>query len=172
MTSLYQTALGDDFERLSPLLRQFHREPCVPWQGCVDVSWPRQAMLRILLGLGRLPHEGQDRSLRVEVRENGAVEHWQRNFAGRLMASRQYLTRDGLCERFGPFTLLLESRVDNGELRQRSVRTRFCGIPLPAVLALQVGAREWQENGRFHFDVAIGVGNSPLLRYFGSLLPG
>lgn len=169
MPTLYQTALGPDYQHLPPLLQAFHGQPGRWWRGQVDVSWSTHPLLRGLLQLARLPAEGTQRAIAVRLVAQGQSESWQRHFGNRTMVSQQRQHPEGLSESFGPLRLLLSNQVDTQGLHQHSRHTHFLGLPLPAALSLQVQAREWAAAGRFHFDVTIAIGQHRLLRYTGWL---
>ncbi|WP_432719443.1 DUF4166 domain-containing protein [Jeongeupia wiesaeckerbachi] len=171
MNTLYPTVLGTDFQRLDPLLQQFHQAHDVVWHGHADVRWTDRPALRALLRLARLPAEGRAVPLQVRVLHGGNKEVWQRRFASRTMASRQYRKASRVQEAFGPIRLSLDSRIQGAGLIQHSVRSHYLGIPLPGWCALQVSAHEWQEAGLFHFDVAIRFGPWTLIGYTGCLRP-
>ncbi|PHV12008.1 DUF4166 domain-containing protein [Chitinimonas sp. BJB300] len=171
MPSLYQTALGPEFGQLVPLLQWFHTEVRTVWQGEATVRWSRNPLFRLLVLLARLPKEGEDIAVAVQLFVHDGKEIWQRRFADRPMVSRQYMDADGLCESMGLFSLLLSTEVHEGGLIQHSTQSRWLGISLPTFLALRVMAKEWSERGRMHFDVTIYWGRWELIRYTGWLQP-
>ena len=97
-------------------------------------------------------------------------------FVGRIMRSRQWQgvgRWEGLlCESFGPFTFGLAALTGDGRLRLVLRRWTFLGIPLPIGLAPQGHAIEFEQDGRFRFDVAIRAPLiGPIVRYRGWLAP-
>jgi hypothetical protein len=78
-----------------------------------------------------------------------------------------------LVENFGP--LDFHFRLDAGAsgIKMHLAHWTFLGLPLPLFLAPRSVAREWEEAGRFHFDVPISL---PLIgrvvHYKGWLEPG
>lgn len=146
--------------------------------------WSPHTLLRGLLWLARLPAAGEAIPVQVRLRAAGKGEIWQRHFAGRGFQSRQNLSRQYLSrqppphpqraaadlqESFGPVTLRLLNRVEAGALHQHSVGSTWLGLPLPARIGLHAHAREWAEDSRLCFDVALHLGRWPLLRYTGWL---
>lgn len=174
---LYPRALGLDFARLHPLLQAFHSEAGVPWQGAADVTWPHQPWLRWALWLARMPREGAQVPLHVVVQplnpssSGNTGERWTRTFAGLTMPSSQWLRGAQLTERFGPLGLTLGNTVHSGTLTQTGLRSTLLGTPLPRLCRLSVVAREWAQDGRFCFEVAISLGRWRLLGYAGWLVP-
>jgi hypothetical protein len=113
-------------------------------------------------------------SVRFDVRDG--VETWTRTFAGRVMRSRQWQGAgrwEGLiCESFGPFTFGLALLVENDVLRLVTRRWALLGLRLPLALAPRGHASETEREGRFHFDVAIGLPLvGAIVRYRGWLTP-
>ena len=74
-------------------------------------------------------------------------------------------------EQFGPFAFDLELPLaDDGRLSQVIRGARFLGVPLPRFLWPYCVSSEFEQDGRYHFDVMIGlplVGR--LVRYRGWL---
>jgi hypothetical protein len=60
-----------------------------------------------------------------------------------------------LIERFGLFRFGFTLPSGPDGLHMQLCRWWWCSIPLPLALAFRSGAREWEEDGRFHFDVPI-----------------
>ncbi|WP_374347507.1 DUF4166 domain-containing protein [Chitinimonas sp.] len=168
MSSLYEQHLGPAFSRLAPCLQRFHREPGLRWQGEAEVSRSTQPLLRALLSLARFPAVGAQRC-EVCLHASAGGETWARRFAGRPMRSQQSLRQGQLAEQFGPIRLWLRSEVSAGELRQHASACQLFGITLPRWLALNVVARESASGDRLQFDVAIRLGQHPLLHYRGHL---
>ena len=171
MSTLYKNLLGAKFLQLSPLLQRFHTEQAQPWQGEAAVSWSKNPLIRLCLKLGGLPREGSQQPVTVFVTGNTSHEIWHRTFGGQRMLSKQKLSGQSLYEYFGPVSLALDNRVQQGALHQSSPRSRLFGLPLPHLLGFQITAREWQEDERFNFDVEIGLANLSLIRYIGWLTP-
>ncbi|HEY9104147.1 DUF4166 domain-containing protein [Chitinimonas sp.] len=172
MEPLYRTALGQDFDALPPLLQRFHSQTGQAWEGEAVVRWSERPWLRLLLWLGRLPAPGLAVPVAVKLAAYGQGERWLRRFAGRLMASRQFMVGKHLHEGFGPLRLKLENRLDEaGVLWQRSSASHWLGLPLPKLLAAAVVASERHEAGRLCFDVAITLGGLDFIHYQGWLKP-
>jgi hypothetical protein len=100
------------------------------------------------------------------------VERWTRDFGGRTFASELSTARNGVTERFGPLRFEFDVPCGAGGLEMRLRRWSACRIPLPLLLAPRIAAREWEEEGRFRFDVDVSL---PLVgrvvRYSGWLVP-
>jgi len=113
---------------------------------------------------------GQTRSC-LNAEQDG-VETWTRDFGGHRFASHLSERRGHVVERFGPirFAFALPSGPEGLEMQLR--RWSIFGMPLPLMLAPKIAAREWEEDGRFRFDVRVAM---PLIgdvvHYTGRLSP-
>lgn len=171
MTSLYATLLGNQFHTLAPLLQRFHTQYGETWQGEAAINTHTHPVLRLLLRIAGLPKSGAGVAATVRVNLQAGSECWQRVFAGRRMYSNQTVHGSDLHEGFGPLSLILENRIEQGALHQFSTANRVLGLPMPRWLGLAVTAREWQADDRFNFDVAIRFLNRTLIHYRGWLRP-
>ena len=123
-----------------------------------------------------LPPPASDAPIEVDFTYRGGREVWTRRVGARTMISSQFIAarrpRGWLVERFGPFDFDLEVVVRDGELRLVPRGMRLLGISCPSWLWPLVKASEWEQDGRFRFDVEIGlplIGR--LVRYRGWLIP-
>lgn len=119
----------------------------------------------------RFPPEGEHQ-LHVAFEERRGVERWTRDFAGHRFSSRLSQQGSRLVERFGLLRFQFDlPNLGNG-LDMIMRRWSIAGVPMPMWLAPRAPAREWDEDGRFHFDVEIGL---PLIgrivHYSGHLVP-
>ena len=104
------------------------------------------------------------------------TETWTRTFGADTFSSRQFAGRGRserlLCERFGALTFAMALVAEGRRLSLVMRRWSVFGVPLPLRLCPRASAHETVEDGRFHFDVAIG---HPLfgliIRYRGWLTP-
>ena len=174
-TVLYRRVLGSAWQELPETVRRIHDAAAtVAWRGRARVTRGTGVLARLVGGLFRFPRASDDVSVVVEFRRDQGRETWVRDFAGRRFSSMQFEGRGAheglLCERFGPFTFGLATIVENGQLRLPVRRWSMLGLQLPLWLAPQSHAREFGENGRFHFDVDISLPMiGPVVRYQGYL---
>ena len=170
---LYGQVMGERFASLPPAVRRLHevfRDGHA--SGLAEVtrggSWPA----RLAASLFGFPAAGKDVPVHVAFTEGDGVETWTRDFAGRRFKSR--LSRRGplLVERFGPLRFGFDLPSDHGDLSMSLKRWWLGPTPLPVFLAPHSPAREWEENGIFHFDVPISLPIIGLVvRYRGWLRP-
>lgn len=170
---LYARVMGAAFDRLPPAVRRLHdvcRDSGAQGEGRVERG--RGLLARALAAAMRFPPEGRW-PLHVAFAEADGVERWTRDFGGHLFTSELRAKGESLVERFGPlrFAFDLPSGPDGLEMKLRG--WTIVGLPLPLALAPRIGAREWEEEGRFRFAVSASlplVGE--IVRYSGWLEPG
>jgi hypothetical protein len=157
---LYARAMRDRFEALPPAVRAIHsvlRDGGAA--GEAEVVRGRNRLVRLIASAIGFPPEGAHR-LHVAFAERDGAELWTRDFSGRTFSSLLSEHRGRLTERFGPFRFAFDLPSDETGLRMM-LRGWWIGpLPLPLFLAPRSEAREWEEGGRFHFDVPIAL---PLL---------
>ena len=95
--------------------------------------------------------------LHVHFEEQDGVETWTRRFSGKGFHSRLSLRRALLVERFGLLTFGFELPADENGLGM-ILRAWWLGpVRMPLFLGPRCAAREWEEDGRFQFDVSIAL---------------
>jgi Domain of unknown function (DUF4166)/Saccharopine dehydrogenase NADP binding domain len=174
---LYQRMLASAWDDLPPSLRAMHSvDGKITARGQADIERGRGFASALVAALFGFPEAAREASTSVSFDARDGVETWTREFAGRIMRSRQWQgvgRWEGLlCEGFGPFTFGLAVLTGDGRLRLVVRRWAFLGVALPIGLAPSGHAIENEVDGRFHFDVLIGA---PLIgmivRYRGWLEP-
>ena len=161
-TVLYRRVLGNAWLELPEAVRRIHDAALTrSWHGRARVTRGTNVLARLVGGLFRFPRASDDVRVVVEFQRDDGRETWIRSFAGRRFSSVQFEGRGAyeglLCERFGPFTFGLATVVENGQLRLPVRRWSMLGLKLPLWLAPQSQAREFAEDGSFHFDVSISL---------------
>jgi len=104
----------------------------------------------------------------------GGRETWIRRVGGRTMRSRQHIgvrrPAGWVVEQFGPIAFDLAVLVKDGRLDLVMSGMRLAGVPMPRFCWPSINANETEKEGRFRFDVEIGlpwIGR--LVRYRGFL---
>jgi len=139
--------------------------------GQAQVERGTHPLARFIASLMHFPKAGEHK-LHVAFSEDEGVERWTRHFGETRFHSHLRARNGTLSERFGPLTFLFDLPCDERGLEMRIKGWRCCGIPLPPALAPQGVAREWQEDGRFHFDVPIALPRvGKVVHYRGWLVP-
>lgn len=154
---LYARLMGETFGRLPPLVRQIHdvqADAGAAGEGRVERG--RNPLARLVGAIMRFPAAGSH-PLHVAFAVRDGRERWTRDFGGQVFSS-ELSGRNGLAvERFGPIRFGFALAATGDGLAMQLRRWSVLGLRLPLVLAPRIGAREWQEADRFHFDVAVAM---------------
>lgn len=155
---LYARALGRPiFERLPAAVRALHqvlRDDGA--HGVATVTRGRNPIARLIGRMVGFPPAGEH-ALHVHFEERDGIETWTRRFSGRGFHSRLSLRRGLLTERFGLLTFGFDLPADETGL-DMILRAWWLGpLRMPLLLGPRCAAREWEEEGRFRFDVSIGM---------------
>lgn len=154
---LYARVMGDRFAQLPPELRAIHdvhRDGGATGEAQVTgAANPIAAFVARIVGF---PKPGHHR-LHVHFRESGGQETWTRDFSGRRFHSHLSQRGPWLVERFGLLRFAFDLPSDAQGLSMVMQRWWIGPLPLPKFLAPRSIAKEWTENGRFHFDVPIAL---------------
>ncbi|HEX8533982.1 MAG TPA: DUF4166 domain-containing protein, partial [Allosphingosinicella sp.] len=157
---LYERLMGGRFAALPPAVRDLHdvlRDGGA--SGEAEVIRGRNPLAALAGALFRFPPAGRH-PLHVAFAEQDGRERWTRDFSGRRFSS--ILSQHGQCliERFGALRFAFDLPSNAKGLRMVMKRWWLGRLPLPIALAPRSDAREWEEDGRFRFDVSIAL---PLL---------
>ena len=168
---LYARVMGEGYSALPKAVRDLHdvlRDDGA--HGRAIVTREHNIGARLIAALIGFPEEGEH-ALHVGFVERDGRETWTRDFSGRRFSSILY-EKDGLLiERFGAtaFGFELPSGGDGLEMVLR--RWWIGPLRMPMALAPRTPAREWEEEGRFRFDVEIGLPLiGPVVHYRGWLV--
>ena len=170
-TPLFRRLLGPGIEALPPSLRAAHDSRVDQrWSGLADVERSRLPLARLLCWIMRLPAPGTHVPVTVSFERLDDGEHWHRNFAGRRYASTLREKGGLLVEAMGPATNIFRVSASAGEIRLELVGFHFLGVPLPSALRPHCAAREYEEDGRYVFEVPVSVPwLGPVIRYTGRM---
>jgi len=95
---------------------------------------------------------------------------WSRSFDGKVFESTFKRDEDFLVEQMGPLSLYLQPMCEGGRLVYRLIATQIGPIALPRFFAPSITAWETEKDGKYQFEVSVGL---PLcgqvIRYSGSL---
>lgn len=173
MKGLYQLILGDDFQRMAPVLRALHDGQGALVQGGLTVHWARPLWQRLLLRLTNMPPQSSAAECRVHILPlPQCSERWVRSIGMRsLISLMQPADRSRIIEQVGLITVHLATWVDaQGRLQQRSDRIylRWLGWPLPGLVI--TASEEAIDTQRFRCHVNVSLGRfGTLLSYEGVL---
>ena len=124
--------------------------------GFAEVNGPTNILTAAIASVIGFPRAGTH-ELHVAFEERDGAETWTRAFGGKSFRSRLNQRGDLLVERFGAFRFGFDLPSDEDGLTMVMRRWWIGPFRLPLALAPRSLAREWEENGRFHFDVPIAL---------------
>lgn len=171
---IFKQVLGTDFERLPIAVRATHvTTDASHWRGQASVTRGRGVWAGFLGWLFGFPAASESVEVEVIKTRTTKGETWVRRFGPSRFKSRLAATPDGMTESFGLFSFLLGLRVDKNALHYPVRSGRFGPLPLPRVLLPISAAREYERDGRFHFDVKLHAPftGGLLVHYQGDLKP-
>jgi hypothetical protein len=153
--TVFQQVLRAPFFNLPPSLRQLHSvrgQAC--FSGQVEIRRGKGLLARLCGAVVRLPPSMAQSPLRVEFEAQPRGESWRRHFGSHRMVSRLRVRNGDLVERLGPLQFRFALHAAGGVIYWNVVGVRILGLlPLPARLFRGVRCREWEEEGRYHFQV-------------------
>lgn len=171
---IFPRVLGPAFAALPEVIRATHIAASpTRWTGRASVTRGTGLYGRCLAALFRFPTASDDTPVEVTKTVTAKGETWTRRFGTRTFRSHLAATPDGMTERFGPFTFLLGLTVGEGALHYPVQSGRLGPLPLPRWLLPRAEAREYAEDGRFHFDVRLcaPLTGGLMVHYRGELSP-
>jgi hypothetical protein len=174
--SLYAGVLGPGWEALPAVVRRLHQEGS--FSGRFTIRRGQGALSALLGWLSRFPAPGEDVDTRLVVRQEGALQRWERSFGGHVLTTVQRAHEGSLVgERFGPVECVFRLRLVEGGLTYEQVGTwLWLGpwrLPLPRLLAPRIECTATEAPGGMAVHVRIGTGFTDwLLVYEGVVRPG
>lgn len=158
---LYRRVLGAAYGRQSRAGQALHDAGPSHWKGRCTVTGAQTLIGRLVAWLFQLPAPTDDAPIAVEFAASGTGELWTRRIGGRAMRSRQFIglrkPAGWIVERFGILDFDLLVQVGDERLTLSMVGMNCGGLPLPRALWPVIEATETEEEGRFRFDVLIGL---------------
>lgn len=170
VTCLFETLIGADFAHLPRTVRQLH-DGSGPrrYLGHGDVERGTHPLARLCCIVARLPPTFSG-AMAVDMQSTPTDERWIRRFGMHAMPSRLQLHADGLVERLGPLRFVFALTVEEAMLHWTVRSVHVLGLPLPRGWFGNVGAREFERDGRYRYDVFARLPwIGPLVRYRGWL---
>jgi hypothetical protein len=175
-TGLYPRLLGAGWGELPEVVRRLHSGGSRSASGLFDVRHGLSLRGGIARWLG-LPAAGQALPTVLTVTADSAGERWKRRFGASEFVTEQRAGSDGrLLERFGPFELRLDLRVEDGTLRYEpgGAGVRLFGkvVAIPRWLAPRIAGRVSAdgEQARVQIEVAAPLVGF-VMGYSGSVRP-
>ena len=163
--SVYQKVLGNEFERLSPLMQEVHGsvEKVLAF-GNIDVEYGKGGFIRTMNKMNGLPPEGKNQELQLEIIRSPTNEVWKRSFNGQIFSTTQFERKGLMVEKSGLISFGFSLLAKEGAMYFQQKYMRFAGIPVPNFFGVHTKASCAEENGSWHVSVEV---RSPL---FGLML--
>ncbi|HSI02801.1 MAG TPA: DUF4166 domain-containing protein, partial [Reyranella sp.] len=159
--SLYRRAIGVRYRQMPAAWQALHDSGASIWQGQCVCDPAETPAGRFLSWLFQFPKADVEAAIGVEFTLHEGGEIWTRRIGGRVMRSRQYIgvrkPRGAVVEQFGPLAFDLALQVSAGRMDLVMSGARLFGVPLPRGAWPRVKAFESGDEGRFRFDVEIGL---------------
>jgi hypothetical protein len=156
------------FAKLPDLVQQAHRGT-IRLSGSAKVERGK-GVGGLIAALMRLPKSNPKADLVVTAWHFPDQMIWSRSFDGRIFESTFKKDDDLLVEQMGPLSLYLQPMCEGGRLVYRLIGTQIGPITVPRFLAPSMSAWESEKDGKYAFEVSVGL---PLfgqvIRYSGSL---
>jgi hypothetical protein len=156
------------FAKLPDLVQRAHRGT-IRLSGSAKVERGR-GLGGLIAALMRLPKSNPKADLVVTAWHFPDQMIWSRSFDGRVFESTFKKDDDLLVERMGPLSLFMQPMCEGGRLVYRLIGTQIGPITVPRFLAPAMSAWESEKDGKYQFEVSVGL---PLfgqvIRYSGVL---
>lgn len=172
--TLFERILGEDFAALPKSIKRLHdiwdRET---FAGHASVERGDHWLVPTIAFIFRFPKPTSDTAVTVDIEKTAETERWTRRFdSSKFQSVLSMNNQSQTYERFGLLKAELGLKVDQNTVVFPVKRAWLCGIPLPQWLTPISVSREYETDGRFHFDVSLSapiVGQ--IVRYRGWLQP-
>jgi Domain of unknown function (DUF4166) len=171
--TLYRRLLGETFEALPAVLRDFHGLPGGgAARGVLCVTRGKGWLCRALADRMRLPPQGDRVAVRLRVVVEDDRERWVRDFDGVRMETIQWVHAGLLIEAAGPLRAGLRVVAGPEGLRFELARAWLGVLPLPRALMPHSTAEAMAQEGGWRIDVRVEAPVIGLLvRYRGEVMP-
>jgi hypothetical protein len=174
-SSLYEEVLGPRWSGLPSTVRRLHE----PGRASGPFTIRRgSGPLSALMGwLCRFPAAGEQVPTRLVVRQEGALQHWERSFGRHSLTTVQRAREGGLIgEQLGPVECVFQVRPVEGGIAYEQVGAWLCvgplRLPMPRVLAPRIEATAIEAPEGMRVRVTIGSALAGwLLTYEGRVRP-
>jgi len=146
--SLYSDLLGEQWDRVSPKVKNSHLSgKDLHANCCLDVVGSSNDVVRIISRIVSLPSPGNSVPVSLHILESPEGELWERMFPGRNLQSVQSPSDEGLLvDRFGIIAFHFRLEVSNGGIihdhRKTYLKFGWINLRLPRFLTPRVISHE------------------------------
>lgn len=164
---LFRRLLGDAIDRMPDSVRRLHHRPgTAVYRGEVIVERGTTLFARFCGWATALPPAGEG-PIEVEIVADARRERWTRRVGKHAMPSILWDADGLLCERLGLVNFGFRVSAEDGVIVWRVVRVRALGVvPLPVRAFSGVEAREFEQDGRYRFDVRAALPFAGMLVHY------
>ncbi len=159
---IFETVAGQAFDDLPASLQLFHSQTGPHnWRGEAKAVAANTLLGKLIAKIVGLNLKSGDWPLDVRVTPDHEGEIWERSFGPHRFKSR-FTAGTGknerlMVEKFGPAKIGLALVIEDGRLRLIPRRVTLFGVPLPGFMLPKEDSYEFEENGRFHFNVSVKI---------------
>ena len=155
---LYQTILGEDFERLPPKIREMHAFGRVA-RGHANVFRGHSLMAKLICRLANLPDAQNDVPVETTFTPIEHGERWTRKFNGQPFQT-DMIAGTGepypcMLERLGPFLFKMRVSADANGVDLTPEKIFLGPLRIPGFLAPKAVGREREKEGLYAFSVEV-----------------
>ena len=173
-TPLFHSYLGSSFDALPAAVQDGHAvDGVLRMSGKSSVTRGTSLWARALAAAFGFPPATDEVPVTVTMSAQDGGELWERRFGSKRFWSFLKVKDGVMTERFAPFTFTLGLHVKDEQLFYPVKAGRLGPVKLPKwFLPLSI-AREFEANGKFHFDVELRapLTGALMVHYHGWLLP-
>ncbi len=160
---IYDVVMGDAMGRLAVPIREFHRAPSpARFAGRAVITRGNGALALLVAATIGLPSASPGCAVEIEIAcDDDGAETWRRSFAGKPFESLQRAGRGNwsglMVEQIGPMSFAYALIEREGALHLDVRGWKAFGLAMPRCLGPKAIAFEHAADGRFNFDVTMGL---------------
>jgi len=167
--SLYQQILGNNYDKLSPNLKEFHQAKLpIKAQGKFKIERGKTFINNLIANIADLPKASESETVELSVKQIGNTEIWSRKIGDKMVESIQWKSEKFLVEKFGLVHLYLLTSVENNNLHITDCYASIFGIPFPPFFTPKVIAFGKDSDIGMYVDIDIKIYPfGRIIHYFG-----
>jgi|GEM_PF-2274708 len=159
---LYERVLGDEYQRLHPVLQAYHRAP-PPVEGEMTVERPRGWLRGLAASLMKLPKASTRENCTLTIEATDGTETWRRSIGAWQMTTYQHEENNRLIEKVGPMKFVFALKEEESALVFSQIECRLARLKLPKACSPWIWARACGTDEGWQVRVEIGLAPLGLL---------
>lgn len=169
--SVFREILGADLGSVSGALGAFSDAPSKA-SGHLDVKHHPGRMARFFIWILKLPKEGTDQPVSIEIERKPKLERWRRRIGDSRFVTRHRAMGKYLEEKAGLFRFVHKVSAADGGMNYHQVRVYFLGIRLPHVFSPIINATAKGDDKGWLLDLTVSCPRcGPICQYKGWIEP-